>query len=248
VPKIERSLPPYMQVITHIRDRIDSGELRPGDLIPSDRNIAQEWGISRATAQKVITALKAQGLVEAVQGSGTRVRAVEEHLHRSGRDRAHSVRRTGRIYTPGEYARITAADVVSAPADVAEVLGIEAGAPAIRRVRITFNADDRPISASTSWYDGALADIAPRLLVAERIVEGSWAYLEEQTGRTAVYGQDRITARLATQEEAEILDIELPAAIKVGRTILRDEDSVAVEYGISINGNGRESIYEYDVS
>ncbi|WP_197356086.1 GntR family transcriptional regulator [Streptomyces clavuligerus] len=248
MPKIERPLPPYMQVIAHIRDQIDSGELRAGDLIPSDRNIAQEWGISRATAQKVITALKAQDLVEAVQGSGTRVRAAADHLHRSGRDRAASVRRTGRIYTAGEYARIVSAELAPAPADVAEVLSVQEGAAVIRRIRITYNAENQPISASTSWYDGNLAAAAPKLLKTERIKEGSWAYLEEQTGMTAVYGQDRISARMATEQDAQLLGIELPAAIKEARTILRDANSVAVEYGVSINGNGRESIYDYDVS
>ncbi|WP_399554101.1 GntR family transcriptional regulator [Streptomyces anulatus] len=248
MPKIERPLPPYMQVIAHIRDQIDSGELRPGDLIPSDRTMAEEWGISRATAQKVVTALKAHGLVEAVQGSGTRVRASADLLHRSGRDRANSVRRTGRIYTAGEYARIVTAELAPAPPEVAEVLGISDGAPAIRRVRVTYNSDDQVISASTSWYDGALAAAAPRLLETERIKEGSWAYLEEQTGLTATYGQDRLSARLATQEEADLLGLTLPAAVKIARTILRDANSVAVEYGVSVNGNGRESIYDYDVS
>ena len=248
MPKVERSLPPYMQVIAHIRDQIHSGELRAGDLIPSDRSIAKEWGISRATAQKVIAALKAEGLAETVQGSGTRVQSVEHHLHRSGRDRALSVRRTGRIYSPGEYARITTAELAPAPADVAGVLGIEEGAPTIRRVRVTYGADDSPTSASISWYDGRLAAAAPRLLKTERIKEGSWAYLEERTGMSAVYGQDRITARMASAEEAEILGLEMPAAVKVARTILRDSNSVAVEYGVSVNGNGRESIYEYDVS
>lgn len=248
MPRIERTLPPYMQVIVHIRGQIESGELAPGELIPSDRKIAQEWGISRVTAQKVITALRAEGLVETESGVGTRVRGNAKKLHISGRDRAGSVRRTGRIYTQGEYARITAAELVDAPDDVARVLNIEAGAPAIRRVRVTYNGEDQAVSTSTSWYDGALAEAAPRLLEAERIIEGSWAYLEAQTGTSAVYGQDRIDTRLATEEEAQLLGLELPAAVKVAATILRGEDNSAVEYGVSVSGSGRESVYDYDVS
>ncbi|MFE0493064.1 GntR family transcriptional regulator, partial [Streptomyces griseoaurantiacus] len=68
MPAIERPLPPYMQVIAHIRAQIENAELRPGDMVPSDRQIAEEYGISRATAQKVLTSLKAEGLVETVQG------------------------------------------------------------------------------------------------------------------------------------------------------------------------------------
>ncbi|MFE1336043.1 GntR family transcriptional regulator, partial [Streptomyces microflavus] len=38
-----------MQVIAHIRAQIENAELRPGDMVPSDRQIAEEYGISRAT-------------------------------------------------------------------------------------------------------------------------------------------------------------------------------------------------------
>ena len=248
MPQIQRALPPYQQVIAHIRGQIESGILASGDLIPSDRQMAAEWGISRATAQKVIAALRAEGLVETEHGVGTRVRALPTPRHASGHDRAASVRRSGRIYRQGEYARIVSATVTPAPADVAEVLGIEEGADAIKRVRVTYGPDDVPGSASTSWFRGEWAEQAPKLLVTERIIEGTWAYLETQTGRLAASGQDRIRVRLATEEDAELLGLELPAAVKVVRTILRDADSVAVEYGVSISGGDRESVYDYDVS
>ncbi|WP_103504381.1 GntR family transcriptional regulator [Streptomyces sp. SM14] len=245
MPQIQRSLPPYMQVTAAIREQIETGQLKPGDLLPTDRKIAEDWKISRATAQKALTVLKVEGVIEAVQGSGTRVAA--DDRHRSGRDRAAAVRKAGRIYTPGEYAKITKAELTPAPADVAEVLDIDQGAPAIRRVRITYTAENVARSASTSWYDGALAAIAPLLLKAERIKEGSWRYLEEKTDRAATHGQDRISERNATPEEAEILGLEEGAALKVTRTILRDADGLAIEYGVSISGGGRESVYDYDL-
>jgi DNA-binding GntR family transcriptional regulator len=245
MPQVERATPPYMQVVTHYRTRITSGELSPGDPLPTDRVLAQEWGVSRSTAQKALTVLKTEGLIEAVQGSGTRVRA-SEPLHHNGHDRAASVRRTGRIYTSGEYARITSATLEPAPADVAEALGIEEGAPAIRRIRVTYNASDTPLSMSTSWLDGALSSAAPALVSTERITEGTWRYLETCTGRVVIHGQDRVSARLATAAEAELLHLQDPAAVKVTRTVLRDEDGVTLEYGVSVT-EGRESVYEFTV-
>ncbi|HWU07521.1 MAG TPA: GntR family transcriptional regulator [Streptomyces sp.] len=247
MPAIERSLPPYMQVIAHIRAQIEAGELRPGDMVPSDRDLAKEWGISRVTAQKVLTALKAEGLAESVPGVGTRVCENAPKMHHTGRDRASAVRRTGKIYTPGEYARIVSAELVPAPADVATALSIEAGAPAIKRVRVTYNKEDQPVSASTSWYDGELAEAAPRLLEAERIPEGSWTYLEKRTGRHAVYGCDSLDTRLATEEDAALLGLTLPAALKESTTTLKDGENVVVEFGISISQSGRRSVYEYEL-
>lgn len=248
MPKIERTLPPYMQVVVHIRGQIEEGELAPGDVIASDRQLATEWGISRATAQKVLAALRAEGLVETVASVGTRVLGAPGEIHQSGRDRASAVRRTGKIYSRGEYARITSSDLTPAPEDVAKVLGISPGDAAIKRVRVTYGRTDVALSMSTSWYEGSLAEAAPKLLVAERIPEGSWSYLEAQTGMSACHGQDRIGARLATEEEAELLSLEMPAAVKVARTILRSEDGTAVEYGVSVSAPDRESVYDYDVS
>lgn len=248
MPQIQRALPPYQQVIAHIRGQIESGELVPGDPIPSDRQMASDWGISRVTAQKVIAALRAEGLVETEHGVGTRVRELPTPRHASGHDRAASVRRSGRIYRQGEYARIISADLTPAPADVAEVLGIAEGEPAIKRVRVTYGPDDVASSASTSWFRGSWAEQAPKLLEPSRIIEGTWGYLETQTGAAVVWGQDRIDVRLATEEDAQLLGLTLPAAVKVARTILRDVDSTAVEYGVSVSGTGRESVYDYDVS
>lgn len=69
-----RGLPPYARVFVDIRARIDSGELRPGDRVPSTREITREWGVAMATATKALTALRREGLVEAVRGVGTVVR------------------------------------------------------------------------------------------------------------------------------------------------------------------------------
>ncbi|MBT2507742.1 TetR/AcrR family transcriptional regulator C-terminal domain-containing protein [Streptomyces sp. ISL-98] len=63
--------PPYLRIAGDIRRRITSGELAPGDLVPSTRLITQEWGVAMATATKALAALNREGLVRAVPGVGT---------------------------------------------------------------------------------------------------------------------------------------------------------------------------------
>src|SRR3954466_8305115 len=111
-PEIERT-PPYLQVVKSLRDRIVSGELKDGDRIPSVRQIADEWGISQATAMKSVAALRADGLVESVVGVGSVVRT-RSNLHRSANDRFRRMLTTGKIYAPGEYARIVEAGLAPA--------------------------------------------------------------------------------------------------------------------------------------
>lgn len=249
MPKIEQSKPAYVQIAEHFSGLIRRGELMPGDPIPTLRKIAQEWNTSQVTVSKAVNLLQDEGHVK-IGGPGLRTVVQDpKTVNRNGYDRAKSVRRTGRIYTPGEHAKIQSAEIVAAPADVAQALGITGPSPmAIRRVRVTYGPDDLPVSASTSWYDAALADSSPKLLVAERILEGSWGYVEQQTGRKATRGRDQITTRLATEEDAELLGIELPAAVKVSTTLLWADDEVVIEYGVSIAGPGRESTYDYNLT
>lgn len=66
--------PTYLEVAADIRDRISSGELGPGQVLPSETEMHQRYGISRPTIRRVIGQLRAEGLVVTIQGSGSFVR------------------------------------------------------------------------------------------------------------------------------------------------------------------------------
>ncbi|MFF4293422.1 GntR family transcriptional regulator [Streptomyces vinaceus] len=66
---------PYARIAAELRGRIERGELRPGDRVPSTRAITQRWGVAMATASKALAALGQEGLVRAVPGVGTLVAA-----------------------------------------------------------------------------------------------------------------------------------------------------------------------------
>jgi DNA-binding GntR family transcriptional regulator len=67
----EGPVAPWRQVFDLYRQRIESGELPPGSRLPSIRGMSQEFGIAGTTAQKVLGALKADGLVVTSPGTGT---------------------------------------------------------------------------------------------------------------------------------------------------------------------------------
>lgn len=62
---------PYLRIVGDIRSRITTGELRPGDRVPSTRQIIQRYGVAMATASKVLATLRHEGLVRARPGVGT---------------------------------------------------------------------------------------------------------------------------------------------------------------------------------
>ena len=67
--------PPYLRIAAALRRRITGGELKPGDRVPSTREIAREWGVAIVTATRVLTTLRDEGLVIAKPRVGTVVAA-----------------------------------------------------------------------------------------------------------------------------------------------------------------------------
>lgn len=66
---------PYQRIVAEIRRRIAGGELKPGDRVPSTRQITEEWQVAMATATKALTTLAQEGLVRPMPGIGTVVSA-----------------------------------------------------------------------------------------------------------------------------------------------------------------------------
>ncbi len=62
---------PYQVIAAEIRRRIESGELAPGDRVPSTRALVREFGVAMATATKALQVLQQQNLVHARAGVGT---------------------------------------------------------------------------------------------------------------------------------------------------------------------------------
>ena len=215
MPEIQQVLPKYLQIAGHIRDQIVRGDLLPGAEVPSERELAASWRVARPTAARALETLRVQGLVSSVQGSGTYVR--DPSAAPRARERYERAGSGSGMYSAGETVEFLATEVVDAPDHVAEALQLTAGAEVIRRARRIRNVDGRPIELSTSWFAGRLASQAPDLLVPERLVGGTAKYLEGVTGQAPTYGRDQVAARLATSDEAQLLDLSEPAAVLIYR-------------------------------
>ncbi len=68
-PEREKRL--YEQIVSRIQDMIRSGELKPGDRLPSERDMAQKFRVSRNSVREAIRALAESGMVESRRGDGT---------------------------------------------------------------------------------------------------------------------------------------------------------------------------------
>src|SRR6266568_8877919 len=128
---------PYVQIIEHYRQQVREGRLQDGDMLPSGREIAAEFGVSLATAAKVATGLQALGLVTPRPGAGTIVTAGRPPADRARGGPLLITLATRAPVRPGDQARVLGAEIVQAPQNVAVQLGAGPLAQVIRRRQAT---------------------------------------------------------------------------------------------------------------
>jgi GntR family transcriptional regulator, transcriptional repressor for pyruvate dehydrogenase complex len=71
VYKLVRTSRLYEQIVQQIEESIVKGNLKPGDQLPAERELAQRFGVSRTAVREAVKALREKGLVEAYSGRGT---------------------------------------------------------------------------------------------------------------------------------------------------------------------------------
>ena len=153
-------LPLYQRLRDELAARISSQHWRPGDLIPSESELASSHGVSIGTVRKAIDSLVSEGLLERQQGRGTYVRRARfnSSLFRFFRFQSE----TGERKVP--QARILKLTVLPAPSAVTSVLRLREGEPVINISRLRM-IDGEPLLAEEIWLEKsrfeALLGVAP---------------------------------------------------------------------------------------
>jgi GntR family transcriptional regulator, histidine utilization repressor len=205
-------LPAYEQVKSWIRGHIASGQWRPGDPVPSEAALMQQFRISRMTVNRALRELAAEGLVTRVQGSGTRV----AQLHRISsrltiRDIHEEVAERGHVHAT----RVISARKEKAGAAVAASLGLRTGAPVFHSVLVHLE-NGVPIQYEDRYVNPAAA---PHYLETDFTKTSPTLHLLQHAPLTeASYS---IEACLPTSEEAKQLGIKRgePCLVMMRRTV-----------------------------
>ena len=198
----EYAPPKYAQVVGEIKRRIESGEYEPGTLLPSEHQLVEQFGVSRPTIVKSLSALRQDGWIETQQGRGSFVR---------GRPALAGTERT----RPGDAVVgvaetelagvLVQAGVKLAPLHVAALLGLEPGARAFLRQRLLTD-DGEPVELASVWLSLDLA-AGTQLSAPDLLNESIRHHLYDKKRVWFDHAVERITARHPTGEEAELLKV-----------------------------------------
>ncbi|WP_216915058.1 GntR family transcriptional regulator [Nocardia noduli] len=228
MPEIEEILPKYLQIAGYLRDQIVRGDLVPGTEVPSVRELAAQWNVARPTASKALDALRQQGLVESRRGSGTFVRTSQAAPR--ARERYERAAAQGTMYSDSESVRFPFVGIVRAPAHVAAGLGLTLGSDVIQRQRVIESGVNGPVELSTSWFASSMAEVAPRLLIPERLRGGTVRYLSQALGIRSAYARDQVCARAATEDERHMLSMPEHAAALVYWLTVYDTNDRPIQF------------------
>jgi DNA-binding GntR family transcriptional regulator len=217
----------YADVADHFRALIKSGELAPGDALPSVAEIRDQFDVAAKTVSRALGVLKGEGLVTSRGSLGTVV--AKSPIVITGADRLDRMARNGLRYAPGETSsghRVMRRSIHDA--DVCKALDLEPGDEAIIRIRV-FRQDGRPTSVGVSVYPPHTVNEVPELADDVRMVQQFDALYTERTGREVTKGQRTAHARQASQDELDALEIDVPqhtaVAVLVTTVVFHDDEN-----------------------
>lgn len=228
----------YQQVADHLREAIVAGEYPPGQALPSESVLAEQYGLNRTTINKAVRLLATQGLVTVEHGRGAFVRTQRPVMHISAsyvtqvgdQSRAswgseaerHGMRGTQELTHVGE---------VAAEEDVADLLGIEPGSTVVVRRRV-MSLDDEPVQLADSYYPLDLVQGAP-IAEPRKLLGGTVAALE-RLGLQLGDFEEHVSARAATPEERQTLSLAegVPVLVLIRTTYTTDGRSVEVSRAV----------------
>lgn len=196
--------------LREILRRLAEQDLPPGSPIPSERDLAEQYGVSRLTVRAAVGQLVSEGLLTRARGRGTFTaqRRMEVQLYLESF--TDDMRRRGRA--PSTEVLSCAEDVP--PPAAAAALGLEPTETAYRLFRLR-RADGTPLAVERGWYN---RHRLPQLLELD-LSRSLYTLMAENFGVQLNHGRQTVWAEGADRETARLLGIRTGSPVLVFRRI-----------------------------
>ncbi len=224
--------PYYHQISSILRERINNGEFRPGDRVPSEEELRQAFSVSRATVRQALAGLESDGLIRREQGRGSFVLPPSKGV--AELKMTCLLEDLIALGIPAET-KVSEVGVVHASGSVAEALGVSFGERVFTFLRIAV-VKDQPFAASRIFLP---ADMEHRLSEADLAVPHLLRTLEIKCGVVPARADQVIEAILAGAHQASLLDVAAGSALlSVTRTSF-DQRERGVEHSVTLYRSDR---------
>ncbi|WP_420087711.1 GntR family transcriptional regulator [Nocardiopsis composta] len=211
MPTLEPPRARYKQVAEALRAAIHRGDYPPGSTLPSQPELAREYGLNQSSISRSIAMLQAEGLIRTEHGRGSvvldvptvkRVRRIDKDYRTSpgGSSYAEQVTRSGRTpRTP-----LVQCEAIVPPPEIAEVLQLAEGEEALIRKRHML-AEEKPVQIATSYIPMAVAGTVD-IAFPDTGPSGMYARIADRGFGPVRFTED-IEVRPAEVSEADFLNM-----------------------------------------
>jgi GntR family transcriptional regulator len=225
--------PAYKRIQNAIRQRIESGRLKPGDVVESERELAKTHGVSLMTARHALADLAREGVVDRRHGSGTFVAPPKIHFNKL-------LSYTEQMTSLGLaiHSRIVSTGIVNREHEIAARLGLTPTSRLVRIERVR-SAGDEPVAHEVCYLS---AEDFPKLIDAPLDKISLFKLLEREGGIELAYADEEIDATLADHRIAELLDIPRGEPLLRMRQLIFSTKGRATVYAMGLYRSGRHTL------
>jgi GntR family transcriptional regulator len=216
-------LPLYAHLKEEIITAISAGNYAPGDQIPSQRELIEQYNASHMTVRRAINELLQEGVIYGIPGKGIFVsepKVVAESSPLMGF--TEDMARRGMKAS----SQVLIAELITASTALARTLEVEVGTLLVhlRRLRL---ADGVPIGVQAAYLKHSLS---PTLLQFDLENHSLYDILREHFGLKPASARVSVEASLADEDISNLLGIQLPAALLVTEQITFLANGEAIEF------------------
>lgn len=241
MPRADGRLPLYARLRDQLASRIANGEWSPGDMIPSENRLAEEYGVALATMRMGLKQLVDEGLLERRRGTGTFVKqpAFRADLFRFFH--VHDVEDPDGPVIP--ESRILTRQEVDLPPEVKRAFGDDAGARCLKLERVRLWAGDpllfEEIFLRLPDFDGLMSldpkEMGPLL----------YPVFLQEFGILISSATDELSFGTATSASAKYLALPADSPVAVIERVARNPVGRVIEYR---RVHGRPERFRYRVT
>ena len=240
----EYTPPKYARVIEELQRRMESGEYPPGSLLPSEHQLAAEFGIARPTVVRALRVLRQDGWIDTEQGKGSFVRGRPALAGMASARRGEAELDRDESQETGE---LVEAGMAVPPRRVSALIGSPTGGELLCRRRLV-REDGEASELVTWWVPPGLAE-GTDLAGPGPLHGGVRAHLAKRKGARIDHVVEQVTARHPAPHEVTLLGISKTAPVLALYVSARDASGQPVlVLDIAMPGDRHELEDAYQVS
>ncbi len=226
-PRVDKSIPTplYYQLYQILRRQIESEALKPGDVIPTEKELMERYSISRATVRQAVLQLVNDGYLRREKSKGTFVTSPPNKFRFMEDLRGFTASLTKRGIPT--YSKVLEKQVQLASQKVAERLALQPGEPVFFLKRIRF-VNDRPILIDYHYVPYRLCPGIERKMDDNISLYG---LLEDEYGLDLHHGWREFEPMTpSSDEEVELLEIYATTSILYLESVVYDRQGTPMNY------------------